>query len=322
MAEQGFVITDNLRESDDLSKDSRILNNLGGEGTSGNFQLFSGNLRNDSRITNWSYDSPTATFTTNIDEGFVAFSNGTKVAIDYNRIVPGLSVEGTVRNSDGFSSFQIVDANNDPIELMPGVELNYPKMTELVRSDAVTTQNIINLKPTRLETIADTGSGGLEGNFFATEGASEQDIFNLRTISQSYDSIDSALSIYYFKKSRLPLSYEDNIFTQNVSTEGYIRVVNDDDVPTWSTSPGIFIVQDGSAERAFRNENNPWSETGTSLVTTANSTVNTLTVTNPRLTTISTVAEANNVSRASHKIPIEILDDQGNPEIYFLLLTT
>jgi len=310
MSERGFVITENLRESDNATKDQRILNNLGGEGTAGNFELFSGNLRNVSTIPSGSYTYSGGFYNTDTDDGYVAFSNRTTV----NLVRDGAVVAtGTVTLSDGISKFQILNDDQNPIA--PG-----SPNADLVRSDAVTTENIINLRPIRLETIAD--SGAENGNFLATEGQSEQDILNTRTIAQSYDIIDSALSIYYFKKSRLPLSYEDNIFTQNVFTDGYIRIVNDDNVPRGPTSPGLFIVQDGIAERAFEGEDNPWSEVGSTLVTSANAAVNTLTATNPVLTSIVTVAEANNVTRASHKIPVEILDASGNPEIYYLLLTT
>lgn len=310
MSERGFVISDNLRESDTPAKDERILNNLGGEGTAGNFRLFSGNLRQESVIDSNNYTYSAGFYTTDTANGYVAFSNGTKVNVVRN----GSVVEtGTVSLSDGISKFQVLNANNDPIA--PG-----SPPANLVRSDAILTENITNLNPIRLETQA--GSTSDESGFLATEGQTENDIFNIRTIAQSYDIIDLALSIYYYKKARLPLSYEDSIFTQNVTTEGYIRIVNDDNEPRSNTSPGLFIVQGGSAARAFEGEDNPWTETGTALVTTANASVNTLTATNPILQTIATNLESNNVSTATHKIPVEILDASGNPEVYFLLLTT
>ena len=318
MSERGFVITDNLRESDNASKDTQIIDNLGGAGTAGNFQLFSGNLRRESVLIqneSFTWASETNTYSTDVDNGFIAFSNGTRLNL---RAQDGeVLASGTALNSDGIQTFQIVDSNGDPIPFPVGYETGVPTPVELVRSDAITSSNIANLKRVRLETVADSGD---EGNFLATEGSGEQNIFGELAINTQYSTIDAALSVYYFKLSRLPLSYEDSSFTRDVNLDGYIRIVNDNLEPRTNSSPGLFIVQDGVPARAFEGRDNPWTESTGALVTTANSAVNTITLTNPTIASISTSANSGPVTNASHKLPVDVIDGNGNLETYFLLL--
>lgn len=308
MPEQGFVISENLRESGSGATDSRILDNLGGEGTSGNFQLFSGNLRRESIIPANNYSYSGGFYTSNTENGYVAFSNRTTVKIrDGNTTIN----TGTVSLSNGIDTFQILDANNDPIA--PGGAY------DLVRSDAVTFENLSNLNPVRLSVSADADQDTIE---LIGDGGGERNIFELRSISDSYRDIDSALSVFFFRQSKLPLSYQDTFFTQQINMEGYLRIVNDDLVPRGPTSPGIFVVKEGTPSRAFSSEDNPWTESGGVLTTTAtNATVGTLTATDPVFTTSSVNADAGTFTpNATFKLPVEIFDENGVPETYYLLL--
>lgn len=312
MAEIGFVIADNLSESDNTAKDIRILDNLGGEGTSGNFQLFSGNLRRESVLVKnqgFTQNSNNTVYTTLIDEGFIAFSNDTKVTLlDENDVIIDL---GNIVNSNGRNTFQIQDENDNLISI---------PTSKIVRSDSITFTNITNLKRTRIETIVDLDQ---EGNFLATENSGEQDIFGSLNINSQYSVIDAGLSNYYFKLSRLPLSYQNTAFPQNINIDGYIRIVNDSSRPRSNTSPGLFIInrEDDSVTRAFEDRNIAWSENSSgAIVTAANTTVNTLTLTNPSIKNLRTIANSGPVINATHKLPVEIVDDDGNSEIYFLLL--
>ena len=316
MSERGFVVNDNLRESDNTSKDERIIDNLGGEGTSGNFRLFSGNLRRESyilQVNNFTYDSNTKFYNTLLNTGSVAFSNDTKVSL---RIEGGPTVtDGIVESSNGIDKFKIRLSNNslDIPEISPLTKL------EIVRNDGVTIENIKNLKIDRLNTLPALGN---EGNILSTTNQGEQSLFKNRSIAIEYDIIDGSISSFYYKQSRVPLSYKETSFDREFVINGNITVTNDENIALSNTSPGVFILKDDVYYRSFSKDLNPWTETSNTLSSSVdNVSIKKLRVKNPTLNIDNTSnVVSNTVVSATHKYPITIIDENGNREKYFILL--
>ena len=308
MAERGFVISENLKESDNSAKDARIINNLGGEGTSDNFSLFSGNFRRESIVGPENYTHANGIFTVDSSNGFVAFSNDTQIIFRENNNTVNT---GTVILSDGLQKFRVVDGSNN--DIIPSAN------TFLVRSDVTTSENIRNLRPNRIQVIF----GADEERDIISSGDNEEDVFNVRTISENYDQIDLSYDFYNFKKQKIPIGYANTNFQDSLIFDGTVRIVNDSNVPRSNTSPGIFIVQDGSPSRAFGDTSNPWSTSSNTTISTANASVSVLKMQNPEFETITDSANSGVVSvDATHTLPVQITNENGVEETYFLLLKT
>lgn len=293
---KGYVKTLNLSESKPDSRDESIFNNLAGGDAANDIRLFDGNLRNTSTLPSSSYSVLSGLITVN-EDGKVAFSNNVQV---YETGTPNTLY--TVYESNGFNKFRLKDSNDNP----------YSPTLDLVRNDAITNENLLNINNRRLETF-DARAEDLISVSNIT-----YDIFNEYTIKENYDIIDNFSSLLGYRKSLSILNYQDNNFDTNLTISGYVRITNDNDVPRDDTSPGIFILNPltNVADRAFEGTNNPWAETGTSLETTSNeSIVNKLILTNPNITGISTGSETGNITSFTHMLKTTV-----NGENYYLLL--
>ena len=311
---QGFVRDLNLIESDTGSLDRGILDNLGGANITTDLLLFDGNFKFRSAIEggHYSYDSSTDVVTVT-GEGKVAFSDGTKISIDGAGFAGASVFEYEVFDSNGIDKFRVKD----------GFGSVSPSGT-LRRNDGVTFENISNLSSKRLETNP-SASTGVSGD----DGAS--DLFNQYTSSTQVDYINSQLGLYYYKRDRIPLTFQDSSFDETVRFRGSVMIVDND--ATVSTqpgdlTPGLFIVDPsnpGAGVRAFSDASNPWSETAyanTLSTTEVNSQPNVLKL-NPVSTnapnlitgTSELVSETNAVSTYDFKLPLTV-----NGETFFLLL--
>jgi len=309
---QGYVKSLNLLESDSAS-DFGILENIGGAGIVADMQLLSGNLSRVSTV-------PASAYTTSgnkivmIADGYVAFAN--------RNVVTHAGTQYTVTASDAELTFELRDANGNAF---------IPTGT-LTRSDAVTNLNFEFMDVERLVAVRDTSSG-------VTGGASiddESGIYNLRSIASNISIIEEGLGIYSYKKSRIPLTYEDSEFRKRITFNGNIRITNDNQVNVGlSTSPGLYIQgPSGSAVRAFSDVSNPWDKLGTGnggttsrIETTASkSSVYELVLNEPNFTGPAVQAESGNASDDyTHKMKVAVksgADDDANStyETFFLLL--
>ena len=307
---QGFVRDLNLIESDTGALDRGILDNLGGANITTDLLLFDGNFKFISKIqsAHYTYDSSTD-ITTVTGEGKVAFSDGTKIS--FGNAPTEFVYE--VHSSNGVDKFRIRNSLGQVVA--PNGDLR--------RNDGVSAKNLSNLSAKRLETNPGASTG-----ISNDDGAS--DLFNQYSSASQVDYINSQLSLYYYKRDRVPLTFEDSSFDARVNFRGSVMIVdNDADVNTQpdTDTPGLFIVDASNpgagSTRAFSDASNPCSEIGSALVTTeANSQPNTLKlnpVSNnaPNLQTTSNliVSETNTLSSYNFKLPVII-----NGETFFLLL--
>ena len=302
---QGFVKSLNLLESGNES-DVGVLENLAGTGITEDIVLFSGNLRRLSTLeaNAYSYDSSTGDLVVT-REGRVAFSNRTRV---FNG-----STEYVVFSSNGLDRFRVrlatsTSTNDDD---------NSVEITgDITRSNAVTTDNIINMSVDRRPTVSenavsiDDDSGDV--------GGSDGGVFNSTSIAANYGYANEAIGLYYYRLSNIPVTYQESVFSKRVTISGGLRITNDSNQDvTQSTAPGIFIVSaDGNKIRAFSDTSNPWTPSGTFLETDSSRiAVGRLVLNNPNFVGLSTNSESGSTNDYTHKMKVEI---DGEP--YYLLL--
>jgi len=306
---QGFVKSLNLLETPS-DADRGILNNLGGEGIVDDIRLFSGNLKKTSSLLASEYTTDGNVIIVTGD-GRVPFSNRT--------VVRHSNVDYTVTASNAVDRFELRDSSGNP----------FVPTSDLVRSDAVTFENLSNMNVTRRVAVQDVGSSS--GATDASD-TSESGIYNLRSIASNYSIIEEGLAIYYYKKSRIPLTYEDSSFSRRLTFTGNIRITNVDNVAQSTTSPGLFIKGPGGSVRAFSDVSNPWSEnpTGSKLETTANNAAAyDLVLNGPDLIvpTSEIQSESGNAGDYTHKMKVMVKsgshdDTNSSYETFYLLLAT
>jgi hypothetical protein len=292
---QGFVIDLNLSESSDGASDARVLDNLGISPISDDIRIFAGNLRNVDIISSNNYTTSGNDIIIT-EEGIVPFSNRT--------IVSHSESSYTVSDSNGIDRFRLRDSSN-----------NYFVPTDdLERSNAVLFENFENLKKEKLETNIENSDEDLSLD-------ENTQVFGIRTIEQNIQSLLSLNNSFYFKKGRVPLTFEESVFDRELVFSGAIRITNDDEDPQTSTSPGIFIVSGDTSVRGFTDLSNPWQETTISgnnyLETTANNaSVQDLILNDPNISGISVQSESGDVVEDfTHRVQISV-----NGEQYSILL--
>lgn len=318
---QGYVKSLNLRESD-AESDIGIFENIGGAGITFDMKIFSGNTKRTSVLAADKYSTSGNTIIADGD-GAYPFSNRTVV---YHNSTPY-----TVTASDGVKTFELRDANGNP----------FVPTGDLTRYDNVTRFNLENMDKQRLEVIRDasTNQGGAneEDDQEATGGGAtnegETGIYDLRSIAENYGIIEEGLGIYYYKKSRIPRTFEDSVFDRRINFEGNIRITNDDNITQSETSPGVFIKgPSGAPVRAFSDISNPWSDTTTpnALETTAStSSVYELVLNGPNLILPASQIHSENGDATSytHKMKVMVKsgshEDTGSTyETFYILLST
>ena len=299
---QGFVKNINLIESSTGGSDRAILDNLGGLNITSDVLLFDGNTKFTQKLiaTDYTVVNNIVIVNGSTSEGKVAFSDGTPISHN------GGAYQYTVKNSNGVDRFQLYDASN--VVFVPtGI---------LRRSDAVTGINLGNLSRKRLETNVgnSTGIGG---------GIGFEDLFNSQT---SY--IDGNIALFYYKRGRIPRTYEASTFSLPVKFSGPVRITNDLNEAQSGSTPGLFMVDannpGASAIRAFSDTSNPWTAvTGALKTTQPNSQASTLKLqpssqANPNFASIDNnhfIAGQIDVGNYTHKLPVIV-----NGQQYYLLL--
>ena len=330
----GFVKSLNLEESGPVS-DEGIFENLGGAGITEDIRLFAGNLAAEARVVYgeanvgdneiyWEYDADDWIYIKRktFDEGAGPFSNRSRIKVG--------SVNYYAFDSDGFTRFKLYDNINKDNVIDPSTLGN----GDLVRSETVTFQNLNNMSLARLDTIIDSGDGGGEGGGVSTDDGVDSYLTEIFSIGENYSLAQNALALYFYKKSRIPRTYEESIFDKRIVFDGGIRISNTEDIAaTDPNAPGLFIVSGVSTVRAFSDTSNPWYEesaatnpnNGASLATDATrSQVTNFKTQNPNLRNPDTnvfdvVSETGNIapspSNAIYKLKVNV-----NGETYYLLL--
>jgi len=309
---QGFVKSANFIESDNGSRDANVLNNLGGPNIASDILLFDGNTKFTSRLipTDYTVTSGIITVNGSTSEGRVPFSNGTLISINGGSTYPYV-----VKNSNAVDKFQLYTVASNTVFSPTGT---------LTRNDTVTAINLSNLSVTRLETdvALKTGIGIRAGSV---------DLFNKDTINDQVSYIGGKIGLFYYKRGRVPLTYQNSAFSLPLKFTGTVRITNDSNVSvSGSTGPGLFIIDANNPSaapiRAFADASNPWAKVTNALQTTQlKAQANTLKLAPSPLSNvnfISTggdathyVAQTNTVSSYTHKLPVLV-----NGQEYYLLL--
>ena len=321
---QGFVRDLNLIESDTGVLDRGILDNLGGAGITTDLLLFDGNFKYISKLVAADYTVSAGNLVTVSGEGKVAFSDGTKISFDNE----ATNFQYTVFDSNGIDKFKV---KNDAGQTRTSAQITAGDGT-LRRNDGVTFQNLSNLSSKRLEvsTSSSTGVG---------QDSGMEDLFNTYTSGAQTTYISTQLGIYFYKRDRVPLTFEDSSFDEPVNFRGQVMII--DSSATASSqpdenSPGLFIVDANNpgagAIRAFSDASNPWSDTVSGVLSTtevssepnklslvpdtAYAGISSSTVPNVVDSSSSLLVTSNvPTSSATHKLPVII-----NGQQYFILL--
>ena len=310
---QGFVKSSNLVESDTGGSDRAILDNLGGPNISNDVLLLDGNSKFTSKLiaTDYTVSGGIVYINGSTSEGKVAFSNGTSLSHD------GGAYEYTVRNSNGVDRFQLYTTIGNTLFTNPSGVLR--------RNDTVTGINLANLSRKRLDTDIGTSTG-------IGSGQGSADLFNEQTINGQVSYIGGQIALFYYKRGRVPLTYQNSTFNLPIRFNGAFRITNDSVPPLdtqLNTSPGLFIVDANSPStpsvRAFSDTNNPWRlESGALKTDESNAQCSVLKL-QPTTSSVNinfdstgnnhTVSQSNSVGSYTHKLPVLI-----NGQQYFLLL--
>ena len=287
--------------------DAQALNNLGGEGIAGDLRILSNNLRNTSSI---AYNSNLNGFFTFPESQQAVFTNddvvsvGTTVSFASTTLQP--SVEYFICNSDGESQFKIsltpstsdVGVSTITISGTPS-----PAAFNIIRKNPVHKENLINfIEPEVQDALSEfSWIDNLNASF-----------------DESGSNIDSAK--YFIEKkyqngrdlsNDRDIKYEGSVTISDPANLNANKVGLDD-----PKSPGVFIGD----TRAFSSNDQPWTETGTSIETSSETvSVGELTFNGDvKIEGLNVENQSSNVGIKSytHKLPVVI-----DGTTYFILLT-
>lgn len=307
---QGFVQSLNLFESNTRDKDSSILDNLGGTGISEDIALFTNNLRNVDLLRPGDIDStdPTTTVFRVTGDSKIAFTNGTLITIN--------GVEYKVTNSNAETKFEL-ERVSDSVKLTVG-ELD----GNLVRSTAVTFENISNLNPQAYPTIAVPIEEIQEAQQAFTKTERQALLAELRTADYKGTgigylvAIDEYNSRFEYLKDIATFKNEQTTVQEEFRIKNSIFITNKDDVDVTSDdAPGAFISNAyGQVARVGGNNINPWDLDGTKTTTVSESTsIGNLVVENPRFDGVPVAAiQEGPAINFTHRIPVVINDTEYN----------
>lgn len=242
----------------------------------------------------------------------IPLSNRTKVTHNEETL--------TVVDSNGSDRFRLKDSTGTIIT--PNV------LYDIVRNDTVRHDNIKNLINSGITTdqtatvLSDEGSISVsESSIAVNTGTNTR--FSLESL---FSRVDETIDRYRFDRTFAIVTDTPQSFDRRVRYRSTITVTNDDAIslPTSpgdeDNAPGIFIAAGTDAQRAFSNNNNPWSGTvpgsGYMLTPASKATISTLILTDPDFESLSTatVLPSDVVQDYTHKIEVIV-----NGETYYIL---
>lgn len=319
---RGFLKELNLKESESLDKDAKAINTLAGEPIAEDLLRYVGNLRNFSKIENYTINGDTITAI-----GTHPFANGNYVFYKRSLVDPQLSDEVyIVFDSDVDTTFRLKNLSGVPFS-------RTDNSVPLYRADSVFTDNTALLRPTR---IAETRTldGIKEGIDDEVVDAWEEE--QNSTLAGLINDIEFGVANFKYKKKNTLLSFDDNITNRVVRLDGSLMITNPSAIATTGTAgPGLFITDGVATLRAFSDNSNPWdpepgiTPTG-ALANTISikpgltaSAVEELVLTNPKITMSATdISSASGIVNDtianggwSHKVEVSV-----NGTTYYLLL--
>ena len=239
---------------DETTIDTQALNNLAGAGIANDLRIIQNNLRNTSTLAYVSNSNGFFTFPDSIEAIFTnddVVSVGTTVSIGSTTLEP--SIDYFICNSDGESQFKVSTTSSTSAVGVSTVVISgapSPLAFDIIRKNPVHKENLRNYIPPEVQDAFGQFSwtSDLNGVFDSTAG-----------------NIDSAK---YF----IGRKYQNGVdLTTNreIKYEGTVTSADPANLNSGTSglanpkSPGVFIGD----TRAFSSNDQPWTETGSSLQT-------------------------------------------------------
>ena len=233
-----------------------------------------------------------------------------------------------VVNSNGVNEFKLSSTSGGSAIVIDGISPSSPDNFSFIRSDAVYQRELINyIEP-------DIQDSGEEGDDFR---------YLDESINNTFDNTITNIETSDFFASKKYRGDQDVTTNEQIKTEGNISLndpvnnITGNGVDN-SNAPGIYIGN----TRAFSSDNNPWNKVGTALTTSSEEvSIGELvfldgTVLNGSqdgsmiiegikndITSVSGQSADSSLSGGNftHKLPIKVQDENGDQEIYYLLLS-
>ena len=239
---------------DETTVDTQALNNLAGAGIANDLRIIQNNLRNTSTLAYVSNSNGFFTFPDSIEAIFTnddVVSVGTTVSIGSTTLEP--SVDYFICNSDGESQFKVSTTSSTSAVGVSTISISgtpSPVTFDIIRKNPVHKENLINyIVPEVQDAIGEfSWTSDLNGVFDSTAG-----------------NIDSA-KYFIGRKYR---NGSDLTTDREVKYEGTVTSADPANLNSGTSglanpkSPGVFIGD----TRAFSSNDQPWTETGSSLQT-------------------------------------------------------
>ena len=292
---------------DETTVDIQALNNLAGAGIAGDIRIIQNNLRNTSTLAYSSNSNGFFVFPESVEAIFTnddVVSVGTTVSIGSTTLQP--SIDYYICNSNGETEFKISTTSSTSDVGVSTITISgtpSPVVFDIIRKNPVNKENLRNyIAPEVQDAVGEfSWPGDINGDLDTTAA-----------------NIDTAK--YFIDKKYRNLN--DTTTDREVKYEGTVTSADPANLNTGlsglgdSKSPGVFI----GATRAFSSNDQPWTETGSSLQTSSSEvSVGDLTfLGDVKIEGISPVnhASAVDVANWTHKIPVTI-----DGVTYYLLLT-
>ena len=292
---------------DETTIDTQALNNLAGAGIAADLRIIQNNLRNTSTLAYNSISNGFFTFPESVEAIFTnddVVSVGTTVSIGSTTLQP--SIDYYICNSNGETQFKISTTSSSSAVGVSTITISgtpSPVAFDIVRKNPVHKTNLRNyIVPEVQDAVGQfSWTSDLNGTFDTTAG-----------------NIDSAK--YFINRKYRNLS--DTTTDREIKFEGTVTSADPANLNQNTTgladakSPGVFIGD----TRAFSSNDQPWTETGSSLQTSSSEvSVGDLTFLGDiKIEGISPVnhASAVDVANWTHKMPVTI-----DGVTYYILLT-
>ena len=292
---------------DETTVDTQALNNLAGAGIADDFRIIQNNLRNTSSLAYNSNSNGFFTFSDSVESIFTnddVVSVGTTVSIGSTTLEP--SINYYICNSNGETEFKISTTSSTSAVGVSTIIISgtpSPVAFDIIRKNPVQKENLRNfILPEIQDASEEFGwTSDLNGDFDITSS-----------------NIDGAN--YFITKKYRNLS--DTTTDREIKFEGTVTSADPANLNLNTIgladpkSPGVFIGD----TRAFSSNDQPWTETGSSLQTSSSEvSVGDLTFLGDiKIEGITTVdhGSAVDVANWTHKIPVTI-----DGVTYYILLT-
>ena len=292
---------------DETTNDTQALNNLAGAGIAADVRVLQNNLRNESTLTYESISNGFFTFAEPVQSIFTnddVVSVASTVSFASTSLQP--SVDYYICNSNGETQFKISTTSSTSSVGVSTISISgtpSPAAFDIVRKNPVHKENLINYIMPEVQDAF--------GEFSWTSD-----------INNSFDVAGSNVDTAKYFISKKYRNFNDTTTDREIKYEGSVTSADPANLNSGPSglsdpkSPGVFIGD----TRAFSSNDQPWTETGSSLQTSSSEvSVGDLTFLGDiKIEGISPIAQSSNVNVTSytHKLPVVI-----DGVTYYLLLT-